>query len=258
MRRRNAGRRPASASGRAASGTPAGRSSATEAMAASTTSGRSTMPAPPPNGVSSTVRWRSVAKSRMLTASSDQMSDCSARPASECASGPGNISGNSVSTEARQAMRAQPASRTSAGDVHGGRRHDHDAAGRHIDLRHAGAGERQQQRLAAFLLDLQTCAGAVVMDGADRAEARAIGIERMQPDQVRQIELVFLRLRQLRPIDIEPRIGQRLGRRRGRPPSPRRRQPVRRSRQRPRRASAARNAARSRRSAGRYAVRSSA
>ncbi len=41
----------------------------------------------------------------MSAASSDQRPAASARPASEAASGPGNICGNSVSTVARQVMR---------------------------------------------------------------------------------------------------------------------------------------------------------
>jgi fused signal recognition particle receptor len=56
---------------------------ATEVTAASTTSARNTMPAPPPNGMSSTVRCRSVAKSRISVTSSAQRSASNARPASE-------------------------------------------------------------------------------------------------------------------------------------------------------------------------------
>src|SRR5437867_7688435 len=59
------------------------------------------MPGPPPAGVSSTLRWRSVAESLMSRASSDHRPDASALPARLTPSGPGNISGNSVRIVAR-------------------------------------------------------------------------------------------------------------------------------------------------------------
>ena len=62
-------------------------------MQAASTSGLSTIPAPPPAGVSSTVRCLSVAKSRICTVSSDHAPCSSARPARLTPSGPGNISG---------------------------------------------------------------------------------------------------------------------------------------------------------------------
>jgi len=62
-------------------------------MALASTSARITMPAPPPAGVSSTVRWRSAAKSRICTVSSDHVPASSALPASEWPRLPGNISG---------------------------------------------------------------------------------------------------------------------------------------------------------------------
>src|SRR6476659_1750443 len=74
-------------------------------MAAPRTSARMTMPAPPPAGVSSTARCRPIPNSRMPTASSAHRPWLSASPASDAASGPGNSSGNSVSTVARQGRR---------------------------------------------------------------------------------------------------------------------------------------------------------
>src|SRR5215467_13088294 len=68
----------------------------------SSTSGRITMPGPPPNGASSTVRCLSRAKSRMSTVSRRQIPSAKALPASEQPSGPGNISGNNVITVAVQ------------------------------------------------------------------------------------------------------------------------------------------------------------
>src|ERR1700733_9715604 len=70
-------------------------------MAAAKISARSTMPGPPPAGVSSTLRWRSVAESLISRASSDQTPEASALPARLTPSGPGNISGNRVRTVAR-------------------------------------------------------------------------------------------------------------------------------------------------------------
>lgn len=70
-----------------------GRPSATASMAALSTSTFSTMPKPPPAGVSSTVRCLSIAKSRMLTALQAQVPCASARPARLWPRWPGNISG---------------------------------------------------------------------------------------------------------------------------------------------------------------------
>src|ERR1700722_6314022 len=71
-------------------------------MAAASTSARNTMPGPPPAGVSSTLRWRSVAEARISRASNAHNPDASALPARLTPSGPGNISGNRVRTVARQ------------------------------------------------------------------------------------------------------------------------------------------------------------
>ena len=88
--------RPASTASRAGSSAAAGGHrprGAAWSIARASTSARMTMPAPPPAGVSSTLRCRSVAKSRICTVSSDQVPATSARPASDRPSGPGNISG---------------------------------------------------------------------------------------------------------------------------------------------------------------------
>ncbi len=74
-------------------------------MRAATTSARSTMPAPPPAGVSSTWRWRPRPKSRNATVSRPHSPRFRASPASEAPSGPGNSSGNSVTTVAARAGR---------------------------------------------------------------------------------------------------------------------------------------------------------
>src|SRR5262249_29571988 len=71
-------------------------------IAAARISARSTMPGPPPAGVSSTLRWRSVAESRISRASNAQIPNASPLPARLVPSGPGNISGYRVRTVARQ------------------------------------------------------------------------------------------------------------------------------------------------------------
>src|SRR5580693_8820040 len=124
-----------------------GRSEAISAasIAAASTSARSTMPGPPPAGVSSTLRWRSVAESRISRVSSAQRPEASALPARLTPSGPGNISGNSVSTVARQMVALAvipPPLRHHGGEIeplHQGRRFDGlpevgELVGRHHDL----------------------------------------------------------------------------------------------------------------------------
>src|SRR5581483_12439965 len=71
-------------------------------IAAAATSARMTMPAPPPAGVSSTVRCRPIPNSRISSVSNAHSPARSASPASETPSGPGNSCGKSVSTVARQ------------------------------------------------------------------------------------------------------------------------------------------------------------
>ena len=88
----------------------AGVPSAAWSSAAAITSARSTMPAPPPAGGASTVRWRPRPKPRRSTVSSAQSPRSSARPVSDSPSVPGKACGKSVTTLARQA----PATRRSA------------------------------------------------------------------------------------------------------------------------------------------------
>ena len=57
-------------------------------------------------GVSSTLRWRPMPLARMSWTSRVHSPSASALPISETPSGPGNISGNSVSTEARHIITA--------------------------------------------------------------------------------------------------------------------------------------------------------
>src|SRR5689334_6308108 len=123
------------------------------------------MPGPPPKGASSTVRCLSRAKPRMSTASSRQIPSCSALPASEWASGPGNIAGKSVSTRAVQQAMARSGLLVPFGHLDRAiveetfRRIEHEAALGNVHLRHGGAGERHQHEGAVGPLDLEAVAG---------------------------------------------------------------------------------------------------
>ena len=80
------------------------------------------MPAPPPKGASSTVPWRSLANRLMSTASSAHVPSFNALPARLSPSGPGNISGKSVSAVARHTLVLRllllpPASRPAGGST---------------------------------------------------------------------------------------------------------------------------------------------
>src|SRR5689334_1730178 len=161
-----------------------GRSGVTFAasIAAARISARSTMPGPPPAGVSSTLRCLSVAELRMSRASSSHRPETSALPARLTPSGPGNISGNSVRMMARQLIEI----RLREGGLFALdflRQLDHDAAGFDIDGRHHGVGERQQQGRALWRRDLDDVAGTEIMDGDDTADRLVRGIDRSEPDQ---------------------------------------------------------------------------
>ncbi len=176
-------------------------------MARASTSGFITMPGPPPAGVSSTERCRSLAWARISIASSDHTPLASALPARLMPSGPGNISGNRVRTVARHMapdsedfierieacvlLRSSPRKRgpmfslslripAVAGMSRGclgvveqaNGRLDHQPPGRDIDHRHDLAGERHHDGLAGFGPHLDQVAGTEIVhrhDGAERA-----------------------------------------------------------------------------------------
>ena len=175
-------------------------------MAAAAMSARITMPAPPPAGVSSTERCLSVAKSRMSTMSSAQMPSCRALPARLKPSGPGNISGNRVSTVARQ------------GDGIGlysiiVRRDEGEASGRNVDLRHRRVGEGHDQAFAARgRANLDEIAGAEIQHRHDGADRLALQVDHGEADEVGVIPLIGLPLRQPRAGNIELGAVERLGR----------------------------------------------
>ena len=159
--------------------------------------------------------------------SSDQRPASSARPASEWPRGPGNISGNSVRTEARQ-RHAAAAPRLRGGDgcdharpphtISSGGTHRHPAR-RDIHHRHRGPGERHQHS-GAVAGDLQAGAGAVIMHRRHRTRSAPVSVDRRQPDQVGKVEFVLLRRRQAVARHVRAACWSAAPPRRDRSPSP--------------------------------------
>ena len=179
---------------------------------ASTTSGRITMPGPPPNGASSTVRCLSCAKSRMSTVSSatpprERLAGERMRRAGPGTS-PGRASARSRSrpwlsphaASSRRHLRHRRRRATSSRD---GRLEQ--AVGGTITTRPpamstTGTPARvngHQHALARLSLDLEAGAGAEIVHRADRAEARAVLQRRRETDEVGVVELVLLGRRQI-------------------------------------------------------------
>src|SRR5580704_13234266 len=171
---------------------------AVASMARPSTSAFSTMPGPPPAGVSSTLRCLSAAKLRISATSSAQAPAAKALPARLAPSGPGNISGNRVRTLARHISTAP------------GRKLDDKPAGCEIDLRHGCRIERQQFGFAAGVRPhLDQIAGAEIVDGNDGAKALAGAVDDGEPDEVGVIKLVGLRrLRQPLARHVEFCVGE--------------------------------------------------
>src|SRR5581483_4368527 len=198
---------PASASTRLwVSGTPrgdinrSGRASAAAAsIARASTSAFITMPGPPPAGVSSTVRCLSAAKLRISTMSSAQAPAASALPARLKPSGPGNISGKMLRTEARHIsaaplvrarLRVVVFFRRMRGQNRNGEFVEHELAARDIDVRHIRIVERQQLGLVAGIeFQLDEIAGAEIVDRHHAAQSLAAAIDNRQSDQIRVIKL---------------------------------------------------------------------
>ena len=170
------------------------------------------MPAPPPNGRSSTLRWRSVAKSRGLIVSSDQTPSCSARPASEWPSGPGNISGNNVTTLAAQGALIGAASAACgwSGSSSGGGATTSRPAARST-VAHRLLVERQRHRAAVVGHHLEDVAGAEIGERAHHAQTCAIGMQHVQAFEVGMVELVRPEVGQCRARHEQLRAAQRLG-----------------------------------------------
>src|SRR5215211_2819248 len=97
----------------------------------------------------------------------------SALPARLLPSGPGNISGKIVSTQARHMAVSILLGRGVVAE-RPRRRIDHNLSARDVDHRHYRIGERQHKgRTSEWRLHLDEVAGAEIVDCGDRPERRA-------------------------------------------------------------------------------------
>src|SRR4051812_19406357 len=160
----------------------------TAAIASDSTSGLITMPAPPPNGASSTVPWRSLANRRISTASSAHVPSLRARPARLAPSGPGNISGKSVSAVARHTSGLILLLTTAREQAR--RRVDHHLAVPGIDLGHGLVGEGQHRPNR----QLHHRPGAEIVEGDDLPPIPAVRADRLEADQIGLVPLPLARL----------------------------------------------------------------
>src|SRR5262245_64672077 len=193
-------------------GSPAG---ATASTARASTSGRITMPGPPPAGVSSTERCLSVACARMATASSVHRPAASALPARLKPSGPGNISGKMVRMVARHMMLDLTDSlvfRFSSGAAVARRvfrRRHHDAPARDVDAGHEGGGEWHHDSGSPRLRpQFQDVACAEIVNRRHRADLGAVRGDGAKSDQIGVVELVGGGRRQTLAQHEQPEIGE--------------------------------------------------
>src|SRR4051812_36304481 len=180
----------------------------TAAIASDSTSGLITMPAPPPNGASSTVPWRSLANRRISTASSAHTPSVNARPARLSPSGPGNISGKSVSAVARHTS-ALVLLLGRAACEQTRRRRDHNLAALDVDLGHRLVGEGQHHSAR----HLHHRPGAEIVEGHYLPPIPAVRADRLQTDQIGLVPLPIAGARQALALHVEPQTPQCLGRR---------------------------------------------
>src|ERR1700733_4398575 len=147
------------------------------------------MPGLPTAGVSSTVRCLPRPCTRMSCTSSDHRPLSRALPTSDAPSGPGNISGKSVSTVTRQDIAPVPPWCSflycrSLSSFHAPlvfRRvvllnGNDDARGSNIDDGHGLAREGEKDISAIGLFDLDDIARAEIVDGLDGAERAAFRV----------------------------------------------------------------------------------
>src|SRR5690606_1351250 len=178
-------------------GAPGGAPSQARSIAASSGSGFITMPWPPPYGVSSTVRCRSLVKSRGLTKSTSTSSAARALPSRLAASGESNSSGNSVTTVKRMAAgrgwarwaasaAADPILRDALGRV------DDDAAPIEVDVDQELV-DHGEQPLDRAVLDHQPVLRAG-LDPADHAPVGAVRQLDAAADQIGEQHLVVAEL----------------------------------------------------------------
>src|ERR1700691_3800760 len=216
-----------SLAGRSPPGCPPSRP-AISSRASPQTSGFITMPGPPPNGTSSTVRWTSVAQRRRSCTRNSMSPRATAFPISETRSGLSKYSGKIVTISMRSPTPApffqngpgpEPRPLVRLRRVKQSRwRVDDENAGADIDLGHDGLHERHQvlARLTPVLIpvlahDEQVL--AVVQHVSDDPHRVASRCPDRQPDQLVVTELVRVRgFGQLARIHAQPAAGQLPGR----------------------------------------------
>src|SRR5690625_210913 len=214
--------------------------------AASTTSGRITIPGPPPRGASSTERCLSRANSRMSRTSNAQSPRSSPLPVRLKPSGPGKASGKRVRTLAVQGpldprppwpaatsavttapsgspasgratflwfgrLRVRALGRLLRADLR--RRVCDQPAGGDLDLRHHLPGEGQVEGASLRGRHLQHVTRTEVLNRPHLAKQLALRGLHPQTDQIRVVELLgILRRRQGRARYVETQTAQGLGR----------------------------------------------
>src|SRR5580704_13663081 len=174
----------------------AGSAARTARTARTSGSGLSTIPGPPPKGMSSTWRWRSSVWSRRSWAHSSRVPLSSARPTTPTPSGPGKTPGKMVSTSTR-----------TSGLLPGADHHD--AAGEVHPL-DEGPHHGQPKPLGA-VADHQHLVGGVplhVLDHTDRSPRRGHGAE---PHQLMDEPLVVAQGTRVARLDAEVGVAQGVG-----------------------------------------------
>src|SRR6056297_3861455 len=201
-------------------------------MARPITSARSTMPAPPPAGVSSTLRCRPSPNSRRSMVSSDHSPSRSARPVRLSARTPGKACGSRVMTravhtcastgvcvirsrgciEGRMLLRPWERGVSAMVSEYPFGRVGDDAARAKVDGRHRLAGEGQKHGAAlARHLDLEQVRGPVIEHRAHAAQRGPAGIVNGKPNEISVIEFVFRQVWQAFARHEKPCAAQGLG-----------------------------------------------
>ena len=153
------------------------------------------MPAPPPYGVSSTVRWRSWVQSRRSwTCTSSRPLSC-ALPGSESPSG-ARYSGK-IEIDVDAHVRAR---REKSGLVV-----DDDPAAGDVDLGHE-RGDEREEHLALRRTDHQEVLGRAVLDAVELADGLTVGRLHAEPDELVVVELLGV-LGQLGGVDAAGQLG---------------------------------------------------
>src|SRR4051794_3246343 len=157
------------------------------------TSGRMTMPAPPPKGVSSTVRCRSVVQSRRSWTRRSRSPDARALPTSESSRGlrySGKIETTSMRTSVVGPVVARSDRLLGDDEVLGVRGEqaagwvEHHAAAGDVDDRHDHPDEGHQRAGAVELPQDEHVVRRQVLEADDLTEQRAVHVLRAEPGQL--------------------------------------------------------------------------